>query len=114
MSSSELEKAGASTSRRGVLCAKCEHLNPAHLNECETCGAHLFLVCKECGEGNERVRTRCRSCGRRLHRSWFQRSRKKVSGRGSRLMIAKVVLFCFGLLLVYGLLVLVSGLLSLI
>lgn len=112
MSSSELESTGQVTTRRGVLCAKCEHLNPPHSNECETCGAHLFLSCKECGEGNERVRTRCLKCGRRLHRSWLQRSRKKM-GRGGRLMAAKVVLYCFGLLLVYGLLVLVSGLLSL-
>ena len=113
MSSSELENAARVTTRRGVLCAKCEHLNPPQMNECETCGAHLFLACKECGEGNERVRTRCVKCGRRLHRSLWQRSRKRM-GRSGRLAVAKVLLFCLGLLLMYGLFVVVSGLFSLI
>lgn len=113
MNSSALENAGRTHTRKGVLCAKCEHLNPPESNECETCGAHLFLACKQCGEGNERVRTQCVRCGHRLHRSFLHRSRRRL-GRKGKLVLARVGLYCLGVILLYGLLVLVSGLLSVI
>ena len=53
-------------SGRGILCAKCEHLNPAGLEKCETCQAHLFVFCTYCGTRNGRVLTRCTKCRRRL------------------------------------------------
>jgi ribosomal protein L40E len=54
---------------RGVLCVKCEHLNPIDLDDCETCKAHLYVNCLECGAKNPRVGSRCVQCGRRLHKS---------------------------------------------
>ena len=53
-------------SGRGILCAKCEHLNPVGLEKCETCQAHLFVFCTYCGTRNGRVLTRCTKCRRRL------------------------------------------------
>lgn len=70
---------------RGVLCPKCEHLNRWGTNECRRCGAHLYVSCVSCGAKNERVRTRCSQCGRRLHRgltdvtSRFPRKKFKIN-----------------------------------
>lgn len=64
--------------RKGVLCAKCEHLNPPGRDVCEYCHAHLHLSCKHCGHRNERARTRCRQCGHRLHRGFFFQLRRKL------------------------------------
>lgn len=54
---------------RGLLCARCEHLNPATLEKCESCGSHLFIFCGRCNTRNQRVHSRCVKCNRRLHRS---------------------------------------------
>lgn len=56
---------------RGLLCARCEHLNRLGQTQCEKCGAHLFVVCRHCGHENQRVHTRCRQCHRRLHGGLF-------------------------------------------
>jgi hypothetical protein len=53
---------------RGVLCIKCEHLNPQGIESCEFCGSPLFVNCKDCGAKNARVNPRCTSCGRRMHK----------------------------------------------
>ena len=58
---------------RGVLCVKCEHLNPAALDKCETCDAHLFVVCSRCGHRNGRVLSRYGACRGKLHRSVRER-----------------------------------------
>lgn len=71
-------EAGRPVARRGVLCIKCEHLNPPDIEACEDCGAHLFVNCQECQTKNPRVSARCSHCGRRLHK------RKKRHGREER------------------------------
>ncbi len=58
---------------KGVLCVKCEHLNPPGLDKCETCDAHLFVVCSRCGHRNGRVLSRCAGCRGKLHRSIRER-----------------------------------------
>ena len=58
---------------RGVLCQKCEHLNPADLEFCEQCDAELYINCGRCNHRNLRVLARCERCRRRLQRSFTQR-----------------------------------------
>lgn len=65
-------------SQKGVLCIKCEHLNPPGIETCEECGAHLYVNCQECQTKNSRVSARCSHCKRRLHK------RKKRQGREER------------------------------
>lgn len=56
------------SSARGVLCIKCNHVNPQGIELCETCGTHLFVNCRECGTKNARVNPRCVNCSRRMHK----------------------------------------------
>lgn len=65
--------AGIPAHSKGVLCVKCEHLNPVSLDKCETCDAHLFVVCSRCGHRNSRVLSRCAGCRGKLHRSIRER-----------------------------------------
>lgn len=60
---------------KGVLCAKCDHLNPAGIELCEHCNGHLYIVCRDCGHTNARVLPKCEKCNRRLHRSFKDRMR---------------------------------------
>ncbi|KAB2667613.1 MAG: hypothetical protein DVB31_07965 [Verrucomicrobia bacterium] len=79
---------------RGVLCVKCEHLNPMGLDDCEFCKAHLFVNCLECGAKNPRVGARCVQCGRRLHKSkrGSSRDRKALSREWTLGIIVGIVL----------------------
>ena len=79
---------------RGVLCAKCEHLNPPQSSICNRCGAHLFLTCKACGQSNLRVLTRCTACNKRLHADFLARFER---GRGRKRKSTLVVLLVLGL-----------------
>ena len=63
---------------RGILCAKCEHLNPANTSACTYCGSHLFVTCTHCGHRNQRAYSRCAKCKRRLHRSFVRKWYKKM------------------------------------
>lgn len=92
-----------------MLCARCEHLNPVRVNECEECHAHLFLTCKECGEGNERTRTRCRNCGHRLHRGLVSRCRRRLAASSHKLTAVKILLFGLALVLAYNFIRLVGA-----
>jgi hypothetical protein len=74
---------------RGVLCVKCEHLNPLGVDLCETCKTHLFVNCLECGTKNSRVSPRCSDCGRRMHK---RRRRDEPGGRGVNRLYVGIVL----------------------
>ncbi len=52
----------------GVLCAKCDHLNPPGSTECEHCHSALFRDCPKCGKTVQRVFSRCNHCGASLAR----------------------------------------------
>ena len=91
---------GTSPSRR-VLCYKCEHLNDPGEKLCSDCGSHLYISCNDCGSRNERTRSRCRECNRRLHRSIFRRFSKHFIPKRRlapvhMLMLAAAVLVAFG------------------
>jgi len=62
---------------RGILCARCEHLNDLSATNCAECGARLFVACSRCGELNQRVFTRCRKCHKRLHRGLFRHRHRR-------------------------------------
>jgi hypothetical protein len=66
-------------SAKGILCAKCEHVNIAGATTCNRCRSHLHIKCNDCGAINERALDHCRNCGRNLHRTILQRFTAKVS-----------------------------------
>ncbi len=105
MNSSTPDRSDAETERkdRGVLCAKCEHLNSWGRNECKRCGARLYIACSDCGQRNERVRSRCTSCNRRLHHSLMDRLRHRISKDSFQMTGTKLVIFCLGVALAFGL-----------
>ena len=60
-------------SARGILCAKCEHVNAAGSTKCSRCASHLHIKCNDCGVVNERILTKCKSCGRTLRKNFLQK-----------------------------------------
>ena len=96
--------------QRGVLCAKCDHLNYLGQDACEKCGGDLYVECRRCGKRNLRVYTRCQHCRRRLHGSLFSGRRRHHHRRESFLrrtawQLLQVLLILLGILAVFGLLV---------
>ena len=76
----------AEVNQRGVLCARCDHMNPAGADECRRCGAELFRDCPSCGETIQRIYSRCSKCHHRLPQRRFLfwgRSRSKPRARRS-------------------------------
>jgi len=69
---------------RGILCAKCEHLNPSDLKECEYCEAELHMNCPACNAVNARVLTQCVECKSPLHRTLADRFRIGSDDSGSK------------------------------
>jgi len=106
------EGAGTGSGREGraVLCGKCEHLSPWGRNECQYCGARLYVACNDCGERNERVRARCNKCGRHLHRTLASRARGVLRRNRRLLQPGYVLLFFLGAGVVLILIMLVSKL----
>lgn len=102
-----LTRAERIAASKGVLCVKCEHLNPSTLEECERCGSHLWVSCHECGAKNRRVNLRCDSCHRRLHKGRSKSGRSTRSWTGVNLWVVGMVIG--GILLSIVLLFLLSG-----
>ncbi len=99
------EAASLLKTTRGVLCVRCEHLNPLEAEECEICQTHLYVNCHECGAKNPRIGARCVACHRRLHKA-----RPSSSRRSGRVISMKLVLFVLGgIALAIGLLVVLAG-----
>jgi hypothetical protein len=92
-----------------VQCTKCEQPNPATSEVCSHCGAHLFVYCRECGKKNPRVARRCR-CGAELHRPRRRRSTKKVVRKRIKLTLLTSAFVAFGIVMIYSLVVILSGL----
>jgi hypothetical protein len=83
-----LNKSGA----KGILCAKCSHVNRAGSTKCSRCESHLHIKCNDCGTRNERFHTRCQTCGRRLHRSFFEKLGAGGFKRQTRVTPLQIVL----------------------
>ncbi|MCF7668894.1 MAG: hypothetical protein K9N48_03855 [Verrucomicrobia bacterium] len=75
--------------QKGILCAKCEHLNRRGTETCRRCGSALYITCKHCKTKNPRVTTKCSNCKHSLHRSrrnrflrkWMPKRQRKVAGQ---------------------------------
>ncbi len=65
------------TNGKGLVCAKCNHVNPTGIDRCEACQGHLYIVCRKCKHTNPRMLQRCAHCDHRLHRT------SKENGGGS-------------------------------
>jgi hypothetical protein len=98
-----------SHSSRAVLCAKCEHLNPHGMNVCERCRAHLHVVCHNCGQRNERVRTRCLECNHNLHRSGFGRLIRSFFGKDRKMSVIQTTLLIVAILIGFAMIVFFSS-----
>ncbi|MCL5097573.1 MAG: zinc ribbon domain-containing protein [Candidatus Omnitrophica bacterium] len=91
--------------RCDVQCAKCEHLNPRRSNVCSECGAHLYVHCHHCGHRNQRMHEHCTHCGRLLHRSFWQRWRKKLLPFKRKAIVWQVPLLVVAVFLAYKIIV---------
>ena len=91
-----------------VLCAKCEHLNPARLDTCSSCGAHLYIACHACGRRNRRVNSQCLECGRKLHRAWWRRWKSRNLNKSAKTTLLEGALFIVVVLLVFEIIVKLS------
>jgi hypothetical protein len=95
-------------SAKGILCAKCEHLNPSGSNICSLCGGHLYVTCHRCGCRNPRVDSRCQQCGHRLHRSFWKHLRNKLIPERLKINWFQVVLLIVAVFIVYRLIVAIA------
>jgi hypothetical protein len=79
-------------SAKGILCAKCEHVNKSGSTTCSVCRAHLHIKCNDCGTVNERVLNSCKNCGRKLHRTAVQKILNRASKSRSKIKPLPVLL----------------------
>jgi uncharacterized paraquat-inducible protein A len=93
----------------GVLCAKCEHLNPASAELCEKCGAHLYIACTHCGRKNKRVDARCYHCHHRLHHSKFHRLKRKLIPKNWKSLVWQAILLLVASFIVYKIVVMIAN-----
>jgi hypothetical protein len=70
---------------KGILCAKCQHVNRPGSTTCSVCNSHLHIKCNDCGAVNERAIDSCRICGRSLHRSAARRLLSRLSTKRNRI-----------------------------
>lgn len=70
---------------KGILCAKCEHVNKPGSTTCGVCRSHLHVKCNDCGAVNERARNHCRNCGHSLHRSAARRLVSRMAKKRNRI-----------------------------
>jgi hypothetical protein len=99
------EAAPPTKGERGVLCAKCEHLNAPELHACERCGAHLYIKCNSCGHRNPRVRSRCGECGQRMHRTFWHKWEKKILGKQRKITLYQVIFVIIAAYVAYRIIV---------
>jgi hypothetical protein len=102
----ELNQPATGKSRSGVLCAKCDHLNPPGASQCTACGSHLHVTCTGCGQRNPRVLARCPKCGRRLHRSRWRRLKRKFFNKRWKVTPLQIILLVVLVLVAYKLIIL--------
>ena len=77
---------------RPVRCPKCRDVNSHGGSTCQSCGSHLYVTCRDCGERNVRSRSRCTSCGRRLHRPFLHKILSRKLGRTTKVTPWQLIL----------------------
>ncbi len=79
-------------SHKGVLCERCDHLNPPGSEACEWCHIALWVTCRFCGERNPMALPRCDSCGGRIDRHWQRPGGwRRVFDGGRKLIISQII-----------------------
>lgn len=91
-----------SAPRKEISCAKCGHHSPAGSSTCKSCGAHLYIVCHSCGHRTLRAHSKCSECGQRLHRSWWQRTQRRVFGKQGKLGLVQVILLLISIVVAWA------------
>lgn len=69
---------------RGILCQRCEHINPESLIDCEYCADPLRIECPSCKETNPRILTQCQKCKAILQPTLVGSLLSKIQGRPDR------------------------------
>ncbi len=95
--------AAASTLQSGLVCARCEHVNPGWNSTCEGCGAGLWKYCPKCDQRNQRTASHCSACGTSLRPSTLARWRESRRVRPIHLL-----LLMFGTVIAYLIIKLVN------
>ncbi len=85
-------KTEAQQGAKGVLCPKCEHLNPRGLDKCEFCSTHLYIACPKCSARIGRVEPRCPECGNRIRLTPMQKFKHTVRKKLTRMNLLQVAL----------------------
>ena len=75
---------------KGLLCPKCNHLNPGDLRQCEYCNSQLFVKCKKCGVKVQRVISKCPECHHRMHKSPFRKLKRRMFRRSKKITLGQV------------------------
>jgi hypothetical protein len=75
---------------KGLLCLKCNHLNPRDLKQCEYCNSQLFVKCKKCGAKVQRVISKCPECRHRMHKSPFRKLKRRMFRRSKKIALGEV------------------------
>ena len=99
----------ATDKRELIRCAKCDTENLVGATRCHDCGAHLYLLCQQCGRPSARSLRSCSFCGGRLGRPGWLRWRGRLFTRFSiwealgavvvvAILIRILVVACRGLL----------------
>ncbi len=101
--------ANPAAAEAGIVCAKCEELNPAGSKLCTFCGAHLFVTCHRCGHRNQRILAQCAKCGSRLHRSARRHWYKRLFPERGKFSLVHVVLILIVTLVAYLIIVKVAN-----
>jgi hypothetical protein len=83
------------TDGKGLVCAKCSHVNPTGIGRCESCQGHLYIVCRKCKHTNPRMLQRCAHCEHRLHRSSREGGGGGNTSKPLNLAVAGIALVAF-------------------
>jgi ribosomal protein L40E len=84
----------------GRVCTKCGTENPPKTDLCTACGAHLYLVCRECKHRNYRGLSNCEKCNQPLRPSDSRNIRRLFNPTGgnvkfTELLVAAIVVVIF-------------------
>jgi hypothetical protein len=70
----------------------------------------LYIACNDCGHKNERVRTRCTKCSRRLHYSALEKMGRRMRSGVMEMKGVQVVIFCVGIAVAFVIIVIFAKL----
>jgi hypothetical protein len=109
----EVAKSGGAKEKRnskGILCVKCGHVSPSGNTKCERCEAHLHIKCNDCGAANARSAGRCKDCGRRLHKTAFEKINKTMFNHTAKITPLQILLAIVAVGLVFFLIMFMANL----